>query len=270
MKNALLFGHGVCLNMGSPCSDKGERVRKKGGGKRRRLTGKFSAASFRRLREFCVTHDCPGECWGITLTIPGQILNWMWVKDYNHQLCVWCNYHDVPMIWRCEMQQRGQPHLHLVVYCSAEKCLLLMLEWQRLLMRSGKCLSVEVVDKNVKDFVWVNRMFVHGAHHAFYLDKLQGDFRSWRYLVAHQSKGKQAQQGWVGRQWGVINRYAMIEDVGLNFDFDDRTMFALRRWVKRLSRRRINNFGRHFLLVNPNTLRRMINYLQYDYFDAPF
>ena len=277
MRFVRLYGNGVCFDMGVPCQSsdgdvnkEDEKKKKIGGGKRKRLRGKFSEASFRRLRQFCVTHDCSGQCWGITLTIPGNILHWFWVRDYVHLLSVWANYHLVPMIWRCELQQRGQPHVHLVCYCNAENCVKLMLEWQRLLMRSGKCISIEKLEDGVKDLVWVNRMFVNGAHHAFYLEKLEGDFRSWRYLVAHQSKGKQSQQGWLGRQWGVVNRKQMIIDPGFELSLDDKRAYMLRRWLRRLTRRRISQYGKHYMLANPDTVKSMICYLQDDYFSTPF
>lgn len=266
---ARMYLNGCCLDMGTPLYC--DSTMRKGGGKRKRLSGKFSAASFRRLRQFCVTHDCFGECWGVTLTIPSNILNWLWVRDYVHKLSVWCNYQQLPMIWRCELQQRGQAHLHLVCYCSAEKILMLFLEWQRLLMHSGKCLSVEKVGEGVKDIVWVNRMFVNGAHHAFYMEKLTGDFRSWRYLVAHSSKGKLCQQGWLGRQWGIVERKRFVETDAFEVMLDDKRAFYLRRWVRRLTRRKISRHGKHFLLLNPETMRKMVNYLQFDdYFDTPF
>lgn len=274
MRYARLFLNGCCIDMGVPVSSR-EKESEDGkahkGGKRGRLRGKFSAASFRRLREYCVTHDCEGECWGITLTIPSNILHWFWVKDYVHRLSVWANYHDFPMIWRCELQQRGQAHLHIVCYSSAENCVRLCLQWQKLLMGSGLCLSCEYVEKGVKDLVWINRMFVAGAKHAFHLEKLSGDFRSWRYLVAHQSKGKLAQQGWIGRQWGVVNRALIKEVTGISLELDDRRAFYLRRWVRRMTRRRINTSGKHYLLVDPTTIKKMVQYLQTDdYFETPF
>lgn len=272
---ARVYANGCCLDMGfhvskeESFSDDTCEVRR-GGGKRGRLRGKYSSASFRRLREFCVTHECEGDCWGVTLTIPSNVLHFFWVRDYVHRLSVWCNYHGLPMIWRCELQQRGQAHLHLVCYGSVDDVLLMMLQWQNLLMKSGKCLSKERVSKGVYELVWINRMFVTGAHHAFYLEKLEGDFRSWRYLVAHQSKGKLAQEGWLGRQWGVVNRHAMTVDKGFEYSLDDKRAYTLRRWVRRLCRRRINNFGKHFLLMNPDTMKRMVSHLQDDYFSVPF
>ena len=81
-----LYKNGVCLDLGRPAR---ERV---GGGKRGKLDGSFSAASFRRLREFCITHEVDGDCWGITLTIPGlSIVRQEYVKDILHRLGVWCN-----------------------------------------------------------------------------------------------------------------------------------------------------------------------------------
>lgn len=259
-----LYNNGVCLKML-------DADRKKiGGGKRGKCSGKFSSSSFRRLREFCITHDCNGDCYGITLTIPGlSIVHWLYVKDYIHLLSVWCNGRKIPMIWRCELQQRGQPHLHLVVYCDIRQCLEICLQWQKYIMRCGRCLSAEFVAENVKEFVWVNRMFVEGSFHAFDVQKLSGDFRSWRYLVAHQSKGKQAQSGWNGRQWGIVNKACFDLTNALQIDLTDDQMFKLRRFVRRLTRRKINTIGKHFLLCNPDTVQKLVNFLL-DQTESPF
>lgn len=264
--NALLYSNGVCLDFG-----KRPGIVKTPTAKRGKLDGKYSSASFRRLRQYCITHDCNGECWGITLTIPGlDLVPVSFVKQAVHTLCVWANDNHIPLIWRCELQQRGQPHLHIVAYCSAAKCIYMFAEWQKLVSGFDNVYSVEMIDKNKKDLVCINRMFVNGSNHAFDLQKLTGDFRSWRYLVAHTSKGKQAQMGWQGRQWGVINRAAMTVCDGFNYELEDCEIYAVRRWVRRLSRRRINHFGKHFLLLNPNTLMRMIEFVKDGYFDTPF
>lgn len=267
-----LYRNGVCLDMGTPYQDNPSREKKKakkGGGKRKKLTGKFSAASFRRMREFCITHDCPLDCWGVTLTVPGTILENSVFKSILHKLSVFCNYRAIPIVWRCELQQRGQPHLHLVAYGDCMNICLIMIQWQSLISKLGNVYNVEFCGEE-KEIVSINRAFVNGSSHMFEVERLKGDFRSWRYLVAHASKGKLAQAGWSGRQWGVVYRKVMLSSCPESIELEDREMYALRRWVRRASSRRIGKYGKHFVLVSPNDLQRMVSYLRNDYFGAPF
>ena len=253
-----LYNNGVCIRMHD--ADK-QRI---GGGKRGKCDGSFSSASFRRLREFCITHDIDtADCWGVTLTIPGlSVVRFEYVKYYVHKLSVWANGRNIPLVWRCELQQRGQAHLHLVCYCPCRDCVLLLLQWQKYIMTSGKCVSVEPVAENIDDLVWVNRMFVKGSCHAFDVQRLSGDFRSWRYLVAHASKGKQVQAGWPGRQWGIVNKHLFKVDFGITYDLEDKYVYMVRRWLRRLTRRKIRTIGRHFLLTDPKTVKRMVDYIR--------
>lgn len=255
--NVSLYKNGVCMRMKDA-----DRTRV-GGGKRGKCEGVFSSASFRRLREFCITHDVSGDCWGVTLTIPGcAIVHYDFVKDYVHRLSVWANGRLIPLVWRCELQQRGQAHLHIVCYCKIDSVMGMLIQWQKYIKSSGKCLSREKVAEKIDDLVWVNRMFVNGSHHAFDVQKLSGDFRAWRYLVAHTSKGKQVQSGWPGRQWGIVNKMLFNETGAKTFDLSDSQMFRLRRWVRRLTRRNIRAIGKHYLLTRPETVLQMVEYLQ--------
>lgn len=269
MKKVDLYRNGVCLDMGSPIPYKSTVRKRSKGGKRGKLTGKFSAASFRRLREYCITHDSPLKCWGVTLTVPGTIIDTPDFKGIIHRLSVFCNDRSICCIWRCELQQRGQPHLHLVLYGSIENVCLVLVQWQNLISKTGNVVNVEMCGHD-KEIVEINRAFLNGSSHMFDVQELKGDFRSWRYLVAHASKGKQAQSGWDGRQWGVICRDQLSYDFKCSIDLEDREMYALRRWVRRASSRRIGKFGKHFVLLNPDDLQRMIDYIRDDYFGAPF
>lgn len=214
-----------------------------GGGKRGKLTGEVSSASFRRLREFCITHDVPGDCWGVTLTVPGlDLLSVEDFKNLHHKLCVWCNDHDLPLVWRVELQRRGQPHLHCVAFCDSSLVLRLCSHWFTLLEKLPPVYNVERLTSKVDDLVLVSRAFLCGSSHAVDLQRLNGDFRLWRYLVAHMSKGKAEQLGWAGRNWGVCNRCKFESVAGDGFYLDDRTFYIIRRWIKRLT------FGKPSLL----------------------
>lgn len=270
----LLYGNGVCVDMGKPVEDSDKKSKKKPKKKlkkkRGKITGAVSSASFRRMREFCITHDCDERCWGVTLTVPGSdLLSCDKFREMVHLLSVYCNRWHITVIWRCELQRRGQPHLHLVLYGDQVAVVRILVHWQKIVRDTGYVYNVEPVGGH-KEVVSINRAFCNGSQHMFDVQALTGDYRSWRYLVAHASKGKRDQLGFVGRQWGVICRDKLQEVEPSCIDLDPREMFCIRRWVRRASRRCIGKYGRHFVLMNPFTMQRMVNYVREDYFGAPF
>lgn len=212
--------------------------RRAGGGKRGKLTGAISSASFRRLREFCITHDVPkADCWGITLTVPGiQLLEAESFRKIHHKLVVWANNRRVPLVWRVELQKRGQPHLHCVVFTDVKMILWLFRMWFKWLDSLEPVLNAEFVDDSKKkEVVEISRAYLHGSCHAVELEKLGGDFRVWRYLVAHMSKSKQEQSGWCGRNWGVVCRELFSPVAADGFYVSEKEFFMIRRWVRRLT-----------------------------------
>lgn len=213
-------------------------ARRCGGGKRGKLTGEISSASFRRLREFCITHDVPkAECWGITLTVPGiQLLESESFRKIHHKFVVWCNDHRVPLVWRVELQKRGQPHLHCVVFSSVVLVISLFCMWYKWLDSLEFVINLEFVDNaKRKELVEISRAYLHGSCHAVELERLGGDFRVWRYLVSHMSKSKQEQCGWRGRNWGVVCRDLFAPVAADGFDVSEKEFYMVRRWVRRLT-----------------------------------
>lgn len=202
------------------------------GGKRGKISS-ASAASFRRLREFCVTHYCNDQCWGITLTVPGlEVVSPEVFRAMHHKLVVWCNDNNVPLIWRVELQQRGQPHLHCVTYGTAKDCIRICNQWYRCLHKAPLCYGVMYPE--AKNIMLLPRDMLSGARYAVCIEELTGDFRSWRYLVSHMSKGKQSQLGWIGRQWGVCCRNIFLQDSGNEYFLTDFEKKILLRFLKRL------------------------------------
>lgn len=230
MHKAVLYKRGYCL-----LSDRSST--RQGGGIRGRLTGKVSSASFRRLRQFCITHDCFGDCWGVTLTVPGlDLLSVDDFKKLHHKLCVWANDNGLPLVWRVELQRRGQPHLHCVLFCNVSIVLQFFMQWYRLLDKLPCVYNMESVTSKSKDVVLVSRAYLSGASHAVEMQRLSGDFRAWRYLVAHMSKSKVEQLGWSGRNWGCCNRRLFRVIEGSEFDLDDAEFVSVSRWITRLTR----------------------------------
>lgn len=232
----------------------------KGGGKRGKLSGKVSAASFRRLRSWCIKHDVTGDCWGLTLTVAGlDLVSVDQFKGMHHKLCVWANDNALPLVWRVELQKRGQPHLHCVAFADISVILRFCLQWYKLLDSLPDVYNVETVGASRKDVVLISRAFLHGSQYAIDVQKLQGDFKAWRYLVAHMSKGKREQLGWSGRNWGVCNRSLFSETEGLLYQLPDFVFYPVRRWVRRMTRIKSNR-GYSYMLGNPATIKAMIDY----------
>lgn len=239
---------------------------KSGGGKRGNITGKVSSASFRRLRQFCITHDISGDCWGITLTVPGlDLLAVEEFKKMHHKLCVWANDNLVALVWRVELQVRGQAHLHIVAFTTVQKVVRLLVEWFNLLDALPRVYSRERVGKEIDDLVEISRAFVNGAFHAVDVQQLSGDHRAWRYLVAHMSKGKRDQLGWHGRNWGVCNRKHFADSVPINYQLTEKEYYTLLRWVRRLTRSRVSRRGCSYWLGNSATVQQMLCYIRGNY-----
>jgi hypothetical protein len=95
-------------------------MERKGGGRRSAIST-FSRNSALRLRRLLAQVICPAGwmCFGMTLTVPGPNITpeeWRKVwKDYCRRLRrMGC----VALIWRIELQTRGQPHIHCICWCK--------------------------------------------------------------------------------------------------------------------------------------------------------
>lgn len=212
---------------------------RKGGGKRGKLTGKYSSASFRRLREYVITHSASGECWGLTFTVPG--LDNLTVDEFkilHHAFCSWLNKHKFALVWRVELQRRGMPHLHCVFFGTMYNWMRICNEWFTLL-NGRKVWSVEKVSAVCSELIEMPRSWVNGASHAVDVCKLDGGFSAFRYLVAHMSKAKRDQLGWRGRNWGVVSRSKFHEMEKRSVWINESQYIKVLRWVRRWTRRKV-------------------------------
>lgn len=177
----------------------------------------FSRASRSRLREtLAMAHlITDGRLFGVTFTIPSptlsDILSPAKVRD------IWFDFirHIFPrsfshssLIWRIELQERGQAHWHCVFYCSDDDaysrnadlsiafdlvCIELCRVWR------------ELVYKRVNTDNWSLQTHLGFSDRGVDIQPLTSSAIV-GYVCDHGSKQKQAQLGWVGRQWGVIGR----------------------------------------------------------------
>ena len=199
------------------------------GGKRGKVNA-FSRASRQRLQQALLIYDAP-QGWrryGLCLTVPTQCDNWQeyWLATVERfrTLLTRGSFHHAA-IYRVELQQRGMPHLHLVMFTDApswefgafEACT----KWQEAL----KGWQVEGLS--------LDNRFIHGI-----TAKAQEITRetSLRYLFEHTSKGKQAQLGYQGRQWGFFGK-KWLSKHWEGVPLEERQIIALCRVMRKWSRK---------------------------------
>lgn len=228
------------------------------GVKRGEIKG-WSKASVNRLRACLVSAvpDVEAEMFGVCLTVPVTDLREAMPslsRELFERFRVTLSRsapHFVAAVWRVELQQRGMPHWHLVVWATSWQAAFLEIEgaWRLALSGWGLERPVQVVRRLGREEVTVLcRTQADGVCEAL------GDLRgadghqvtvrptllggrddALRYLVDHESKRKQAQLGWKGRQWGVIGRSRLshpVEDSGLDERGRVWFMRLVRRWTK--------------------------------------
>jgi len=220
----------------------------------------FSSKSARRLRLFLVENEGEGggEPWGLTLTVPGPVPD---EPEFRRMFSAWCHRVkrlSVPICWRIELQERGAAHVHGVGWGDGVGA---WMAWQRVLLASG---PVEGATGNGRAVRVASRAEWPGAlDHAARLDCLaESDPTGWfRYLTAHASKSKQAQLGWNGRQWGVLNRDRWRSSVVGRWAMEQDQVWRVNRVLRKLTGlRHVSHHGKTVWLVRPSTLRRVFEW----------
>lgn len=197
---------------------KGFRLSKNCGGggeihKRGEIDG-FSKASRRRMREAMLTRYIEGAYLvGVTFTVPWKGSNFAPLMDEFREC--WNRFGvsfrralpNSSMIFRVELQQRGAPHIHGLVWIAAQD-----------VGGVGGAPVVPLTPANVLALAYfqLREMWLHsvpnlhrGSYRAFErygvkVEMIADAGAMFRYLADHASKHKQAQLGYKGKQWGII------------------------------------------------------------------
>lgn len=252
------------------------RRKKKGTGKRSAITS-FSKQSASRLRRLLAQTKGPEGwgCFGMTLTVPGlPITEEQWRRMWNAFRQKLLRFGKVTLIWRIELQIRGQPHVHCVCW-GKNKTSRLTEYWLDTLDLLGpyegpaKIDFEETIthrDGSHSEFKpgWASvssRRLLPGADkHAVKFDGLdQRDKMGWwRYLAAHTSKSKQAQLGWMGRQWGKVNGSLLDLDEPIRVKLPQRAGDKVYRCLMKLTGSRYaSSHGRQTWFCHPDTVLRL-------------
>lgn len=190
----------ILRDVGMKCKEKRVRIRGQhlNGVKRGRIQG-FSAQSSQRLRNTLLGMWIPdSKVVGVTLTLPWKAefdgLDNEFRRSVNRFAMAFKRaYPHSAAIYRVELQTRGFPHLHMICFFSKEDRFLsdeMMILWWKhgfMNLRDGS------LDGYVRKGVKIDELNINAR-------------RLLMYLCDHTSKRKQAQLGWKGRQWGIINR----------------------------------------------------------------
>lgn len=169
----------------------------------------FSYAARRRLREAMLTLDLSVTSYrfGLTLTLPWKVSEWgeheltAFRLSFNRFTVAFKRAHPRwAAIFRVELQRRGAPHVHAIVYLPQDEYNPFDAWWvsvrQQIWALWFKALKNDLKGGSMLGF------YFHGVR----CDPIRTQGAMMRYLADHTSKGKQAQLGYTGKQWGFIAR----------------------------------------------------------------
>jgi len=253
-----------------------KRLKRKG---RRSAILTLSRASAARLRRLLAQAIGPvgWVCFGITLTVPGPPISaeeWhrIW-NAFRHKLL---RYGKIVLVWRIELQERGQPHVHCVCWGKTGEGRIREY-WNDAIGLLGPAEGEANIDYEStitcgKDRAelkpgWAKvtrRWLWPGADkHAVKVDGLDAgdDAGWWRYLAAHASKFKQSQLGWKGRQWGIVNRPLLALAKPIVIKLPRKAMFCAKRYLQRLTGCRYSSgHGRQTYFAKPDPVVRLCDW----------
>ena len=246
--------------------------------KRGKITG-FSSASRLRLRRVLLTSKLCGDSaglFGITLTLPWRDYD---VNSVNEEYKkVWNRFQTYykrkfiysPLVYRHELQVRGVPHCHAVLYLSARDNV------------PVDDLSAIFVALWGAAFLWDFRggSAAGFARRGVVVERLENNIAMYRYISDHTSKRKISQLGYKGKQWGILGGKNLDEIKPIEVEFDDEKQKI--RFYRELSKicrfavkcdcvfgnkrsRRINTFSsaRSVQFVAGGEILRLISALKY-------
>jgi hypothetical protein len=175
----------------------------------------FSHEAARRLRETFMTRFVEDAAlWAFTLT--------------THRICTPVEWREIMKrfrvavkrsrwagLWRVELQRRKAPHAHVAFW-----------------LPSG-------VGHEEVEALWLKctgeAEDAAAVEHAVRSRKIPHDASGWAYYMGlHDGKSKEAQLGWVGKQWGIWNREILDTREPVVYTLAPRAHVALLRVLRKL------------------------------------
>ena len=243
---------GFTPRMGRPDGSGGDRGEIKG----------WSSASRRRFRQWLLEHEATGDLYGLTLTVPGPTIEAEQWRIMFDRACKALAMAGWGMIWRLEVQTRGQAHIHALAtppaVCTSRaraaaggvdadfdrpgdvifwwRCF-----WDRCLDSLPHCYGVTYVRGEREEGIMPRWVLAGAREHACVVEPDSGSSLWYRYLCDHTSKSKQAQVAtWRGfRHWGVVGRLRFRQAAPITHRLEARQFQRVYRWLRMASRRKI-------------------------------
>lgn len=254
----LIFRNGIlCKRDGKAYSSVDGKV----GSNRGKVLG-FSLASRRRLREWLL-RKCIYKCslYGVTLTIPECECKYDVCDRFRRcwhrfRMSLVRRFPSSGFVWRVELQVNRMPHLHIISYHDSP-------------VSSSDYLGLWF--SAIKDDFTVPSLSSF-ARHGVRVDLLDGSINAYRYICDHGSKSKQAQLGWLGRQWGIVGKSRFSDRLSTPLEIPESLVPRFNRFLSRVCSFRVRAgcvFGNKIVhsrrkfrvcYVSDNAVRRWLNY----------
>lgn len=195
------------------------------GGKGRGKIRTFSAQAAYRCRQFLLTYHVPDfEIWDVSNTIPGTVTDEEFERAHDNYAQMIRRAGGGAVI-RIELQRRKEAHTHCAIWLPknldrTKRDYLLHAGWIHCLPEANQ----------LHPHAWARATKVKGPYNF-----VQQSHKWFEYLAAHTSKKKQAQLGYEGKQWTVINRKIFAPHDPLHMDLsseqEKRFKRTLTRWI---------------------------------------
>lgn len=200
----------------------------------------FSDAAARRLRTEFLTGYVPGfNLWAFTLTTHGNFTPVQW-RSAMKRMRMTVKRAGWAGLWRVELQKRKAPHAHVALWLPPGTFRARVADaWLR---STG-----EENDPLAEEHAVVGRM-------------IPQDESGWAvYMALHDGKHKEAQLGWLGKQWGVWNGSAFARRDPERFELDRREHAAFLRVLVRYDRSKREALVRDAVIVQERPRLRKIH-----------
>lgn len=187
---------------------------------------RFSSHSALRLRRALLNNTLANGYvnLGITLTLPWKLSNdsdpAKVHTDYKIAFNRFCvafrrRFGLSAAIFRHELQVRRAPHAHIVLWLSD-------LDHNYTSTTSGEFRAIifGMWSRAVSGFDYNYSRLDYFARRGVLVDRLSDNIAMYRYISDHASKRKATQLGYLGKQWGYINRSVFVPTSSINLKFN--------------------------------------------------